>query len=43
MGWACGTNGELRGSCTGSVGMAEGKRQLGRPGVGGRIILKWKF
>jgi hypothetical protein len=25
------------------VGKPEGKRQLGRPSVGGRIILKWIF
>jgi hypothetical protein len=25
------------------VGKTEGKRQLGRPGVDGRIILRWTF
>ena len=31
MGGACGTYGEVRGSCTGSVGMPDGKRPLGSP------------
>jgi len=28
---ACGTYGKLSGSCTGSVGISEGKRPLGSP------------
>jgi hypothetical protein len=33
--------GEMRNVCEILVGKPEGKRPLGRPGMGGRIILKW--
>jgi len=35
--------GERRGVCRVLVGKTEGKRPLGRPGVDGRIILRWIF
>jgi len=35
--------GERRGVYRVSVGKPEGKRQLGDPGIDGRIILKWIF
>jgi hypothetical protein len=39
----CIAAGEERGLCRVLVGKPEGKRPLGRPGVGGRIILGWIF
>jgi len=35
--------GESRGAHRVLVGKPEGKKPLGNPGVGGRIILKWIF
>jgi hypothetical protein len=35
--------GERRGAYRALVGKPEGKRPLGKPGVDGRIILKWIF
>jgi len=35
--------GERRGGCNVLVERPDGKRQLGRPGVGGKIILKLAF
>jgi hypothetical protein len=35
--------GERRGAYRALVGKPEGVRPLGRPGVDGRIILKWIF
>ena len=35
--------GDRRGAYRVLVGIPEGKRPLGRPGVEGRIILKWIF
>jgi hypothetical protein len=41
MGAACGANGEVRGAYITLVGRPEVRRPLGRPGVDGRITLKW--
>ena len=41
MGGAC--IGERRGIYMVLVGKPEGKRSLGRPGVAGKIILRWIF
>jgi hypothetical protein len=41
MGGACSTNGEKRKAYRILVGKPEGKRPMGRPNVGGRIILEW--
>ena len=35
--------GKRSGVCRILVGKPEGKRPLGKPGVDGRIILKWTF
>jgi len=43
MGGACGTYAERRGACRGLVGKTEGKRQIGRPRLDGRIIAIWIF
>jgi hypothetical protein len=40
MGRSCNTQGKRLNACT-MVGKPEGGRLLGRPGRGGRIILKW--
>jgi hypothetical protein len=34
---------EIRGACRDLVEKPEGKRQLGRPSVDGKIKLKWMF
>jgi hypothetical protein len=41
MGGTCSTNGEKRNACRILVGKPEGKSTLGRPILGGRIILRW--
>ena len=41
MGGACGAYGAERGVHRVLVGKPEGKRPLGDPDVGGRIILRW--
>jgi hypothetical protein len=38
---ACSTHGEKRNAYRALVGKPEGKRPLGRLGIGGRIIVKW--
>jgi len=43
MGGACNTYGDIRGVYRVLVGNPEGKRPLGRPRRGGRIILRWIF
>ena len=43
MAGACSTYGERRGVYRVLMGKPEGKRPLGRPGVDGRIILRWIF
>jgi hypothetical protein len=35
--------GQRRGACRVLVGKGEGKKPFGRPGVDGKIILKWIF
>jgi hypothetical protein len=40
---ACSAYGERRGVYRVLVGKPEGKRPLGRPGINGRIILRWKW
>ena len=34
---------DRRGTCLVLIGTPEGKRQLGDPGVDGRMILRWMF
>ena len=41
--WACSANGERTGEYRILVKKPEGKRPLGRPSLGGRMILKWIF
>jgi hypothetical protein len=41
MGGPCSTKGAKRNTYRLLVGKPEGKRPLGRPDVGGRIILRW--
>jgi hypothetical protein len=43
MGGACSSDGEGIGVYRVLVGKPEGKRPLGRPGAGGRIIFRWVF
>ena len=43
MGGECSTYGDRKGVYRVVVGKAEIKRPLGRPGVDGRIILRWIF
>jgi transposase len=43
MGGACSTYRDKKGAYRILVGRPEGRRPLGRPGVDGRIILKWIF
>jgi len=43
MGRTCSAYGERRSIYRVLVGKPEGKRPLGRQGVGGRIILRWKW
>jgi hypothetical protein len=38
---ACSTNGEKRNAYRILVGKTDGRKQVGRPDVGGWIILKW--
>jgi hypothetical protein len=40
---ACSAYGERKGVYRVLVGKPEGKRPLGKPGVDGRIILRWKW
>ena len=41
--WTCSANGERTGGYRILVRKPAGKRPLGRPSLGGRIILKWIF
>ena len=41
MGGACRSVGKRRGACRILVGKPEGKRELGDPGVYGRMTLRW--
>jgi hypothetical protein len=43
MGGACSTYGERRGVYKVLVVIPEGRRPLERPGIDGRIILRWIF
>jgi hypothetical protein len=43
LGGVCSACGEGRGVYRVLVGKPEGKRPLGRPGVDGRIVLRWIF